>query len=178
MVAVLLLMAATGAEDPTSGVAVRMAVADDWAAVAGLLVELGRGVAAGTADDPTHRQSFAGHLRQLGNVTLVAELGGEVVGVIDMEYHQRLGDHRPQARVNDVVVTERARGVSVGRTLLRRAEELARKRGCFRMALVTATWREESIAFYRAEGWHDYGEWFVKPLADDVTPGGQPSDDN
>ena len=160
-----------------SDVTVRMAVPADWAAVAALLVELGRGVAAGTAEDPTHRQSFAGHLRQLGNVTLVAELDGEVVGVIDMEYHQRLGDHRPQARVNDVVVTERARGAGVGAALLRRAEELARKRGCFRMALVTATWRDASIAFYRREGWQDYGAWVVKPLADDVTPGGQSVDD-
>jgi GNAT superfamily N-acetyltransferase len=160
-----------------SDVTVRMAVPADWAAVAALLVELGRGVAAGTAEDPTHRQSFAGHLRQLGNVTLVAELDDEVVGVIDMEYHQRLGDHRPQARVNDVVVTERARGAGVGTALLGRAEELARKRGCFRMALVTASWREASIAFYRREGWQDYGAWFVKPLADDVTPGGQSVDD-
>jgi GNAT superfamily N-acetyltransferase len=155
-----------------------MASPGDWPAVAGLLVELGRGVASGTADDPTHRQSFAGHLRQLGRVTLVAELDAELVGVIDMEYHQRLGDHRPQARVNDVVVTERARGAGVGTVLLRRAEELARKRGCFRMALVTASWREASIAFYRREGWHDYGQWFVKPLVEDVTPGGQPVDDN
>ncbi|MGZ8631230.1 MAG: N-acetyltransferase family protein [Actinomycetota bacterium] len=161
-----------------SAVAVRMASPDDWPAVAGLLVELGRGVASGTADDPTHRQSFAGHLRQLGHVTLVAELDGELVGVIDMEYHQRLGDHRPQARVNDVVVTERARGAGVGTALLRRAEGLARKRGCFRMALVTASWREASIAFYRREGWHDYGEWFVKSLVEDVTPGGRPADDN
>jgi GNAT superfamily N-acetyltransferase len=159
-------------------VTVRMAAPGDWSAVAGLLVELGRGVAAGPADDPTHRQSFAGHLRQLGNVTLVAEMGGEIVGVVDMEYHQRLGDHRPQARVNDVVVTERARGAGVGTALLRRAEELARKRGCFRMALVTASWREASIAFYRGEGWQDYGVWVVKPLADDVTPGGQQADDN
>lgn len=161
-----------------SPVTVRMATPDDWAPVAGLLVELGRGVAAGTADDPTHRLSFAGRLRQLGTVTLVAELDGEVVGVIDMEYHQRLGDHRPQARVNDVVVTERVRGAGVGAALLRRAEELARKRGCFRMALVTATWRDASIAFYRREGWQDYGAWFVKPLTDRVDPGGQPVDDN
>jgi GNAT superfamily N-acetyltransferase len=163
---------------PMSDVTVRMAAPADWAAVAGLLVELGRGVAAGTADDPTHRQSFAGHLRQLGNVTLVAEIDGEVVGVVDMEYHQRLGDHRPQARVNDVVVTERVRGAGIGSALLGRAEELARKRGCFRMALVTASWREASIAFYQREGWQDYGAWVVKPLADDVTLGGQPADDN
>ena len=95
-----------------------------------------------------------------------------------MEYHQRLGDHRPQARVNDLVVAEAARGAGVGSDLVRSAEALARKRGCFRMALVTASWREASIAFYRREGWQDYGDWFVKPLADDVSPGGQAGDDN
>jgi GNAT superfamily N-acetyltransferase len=161
----------------SSDIKVRFAVPEDWGTVAGLLVELGRGVASGTADDPTHRQAFAGHLRQIGNVTLVAESAGGVVGVLDMEYHQRLGDHRPQARVNDVVVTEHARGTGVGTALVRRAEELARKRGCFRMALVTAKWRESSAAFYEREGWSGYGAWFVKPLVDDVTPGGQPLDD-
>jgi GNAT superfamily N-acetyltransferase len=164
--------------NPSDDITVRLAVPGDWPAVAALLVELGRGVASGTAEDPTHHQAFAGHLRQIGNVTLVAECAGEVVGVVDMEYHQRLGDHRPQARVNDVVVTERTRGAGVGTALLRRAEDLARKRGCFRMALVTATWREASIAFYERERWSGYGAWFVKQLVDDVTPGGQPLDDN
>jgi hypothetical protein len=46
------------------------------------------------------------------------------------------------------------------------------------MALVTARWREDPIAFYRREGWQEYGEWFVKPLTDAVTPGGLPMDDN
>ncbi len=163
------------------GFSVRMARPDDWPAVAGLLVELGRGVAAGTADDPTHHLQFAGHLRQIAHVTLVAEDGadGGVLGVIDTEYHQRLGDHRPQARVNDLVVTETARGRGVGRALLSRAEDLARKRGCFRMALVTAAWRGDSIAFYANEGWESYGQWFVKPLTDDVSLGGEPiRDDN
>jgi len=95
-----------------SGVRVRMAAPADWPAVAGLLVELGRGVAAGTAADPTHQLQFAGHIRRIENVTLIAEDDDGIVGVIDMEYHQRLGDHRPQARVHDLVVTERARGVA------------------------------------------------------------------
>ena len=156
---------------------VRFARPEDWPSVAALLVELGRGVAKGTADDTTHHLQFTGHLRRIDSVTLVAEdPSGAVVGVVDMEYHQRLGDHRPQARVNDVVVTAAARGGGVGRSLLSRAEELARKRGCFRMALVTAGWREDSIAFYRREGWAQYGAWFVKPLSDEIGPGGAAAD--
>ena len=89
--------------------------------MAGLLVELGRGVAEGTAEDPTHRMQFAGHLRRLDSVTLVASVDDEVVGVVDMEYHQRLGDHRPQARVNDLVVTERGADEGVGAPAARAA---------------------------------------------------------
>jgi hypothetical protein len=37
---------------------------------------------------------------------------------------------------------------------------------------------EATIAFYAREGWSDYGRWFVKPLAEGVGPGGQPTDDN
>ena len=155
-------------------IAVRFARPEDWPSVAGILVELGRGVAATTAEDTTHHMQFTGHLRRIDNVTLVAEdpADGKVLGVVDMEYHQRLGDHRPQARVNDLVVTEAARGRGAGHALLTRAEELASKRGCFRMALVTAGWREDTIAFYRRGGWAEYGAWFVKPLIDDVGPGG------
>ena len=156
-----------------SGLRVRMAAPADWPAVAGLLVELGRGVAAGTAADPTHQLQFAGHIRRIENVTLVAEDDDGIVGVIDMEYHQRLGDHRPQARVHDLVVTDRARGAGAGRALLLQAEELAVRRGCFRMALVTANWREDAIGFYQRQGWQSYGSWFVKQLAGDVLPSGE-----
>ncbi|MEX0990433.1 MAG: GNAT family N-acetyltransferase [Actinomycetota bacterium] len=159
-------------------IVVRSARPGDWPAVAGLLVELGRGVAEGTADNPTHQMQFGGHLRRLEVVNLIAERGEDFLGVLDMEYHQRLGDHRPQARVNDVVVTERARGEGVGKLLLSRAEELARKRGCFRMSLVTAGWREDTHNFYERLGWADYGKWFVKPLVDDVAPSGQPIRDD
>jgi GNAT superfamily N-acetyltransferase len=168
---------------PVTDARVRMAAPTDWPAVAGLLVELGRGVAAGTASDPTHQLQFAGHIRRIEHVTLVAEDDDGVIGVIDMEYHQRLGDHRPQARVHDLIVTERARGSGAGHALLSRAEELARRRGCFRMALVTANWRADAIVFYERLGWQSYGSWFVKPLAGDVGPGGEtergsPRDDN
>jgi GNAT superfamily N-acetyltransferase len=153
---------------------IRPARPEDWPAVASLLVQLGRGVTEASGRDATHRMQFAGHIRRLEVVTIVADRDGRIVGVLDMEYHQRLGDHRPQARLNDLVVADHVRRSGVGRALLAAAEELARKRGCFRMALVTAGWRDDAQAFYGREGWTAYGRWFVKALADDVAPSGEP----
>ena len=37
----------------------------------------------------------------------------------------------------------------------------------------------DTIAFYERQGWQNYGEWFVKPLSEGVSPGGEPvRDDN
>ncbi|HXF36065.1 MAG TPA: GNAT family N-acetyltransferase [Actinomycetota bacterium] len=146
---------------------VRFGRPEDWPEVAALLVELGRGVSPAAAHDDAHRTRFAGHTRALDAVTLVAESEGQVVGFLDMWYQQRLGDHRPQAYVQDLVVTEALRGAGLGSLLLRRAEDLARKRGCFRMWLVTAGWREGTHAFYRTHGWDEYGTWFVKLLQEE-----------
>ena len=71
---------------------------------------------------------------------------------------------------NDLVVTADARSRGVGKALLDRAEELAQVRGCFRMSLETAAWRDRTHAFYRREGWIDYGTWFIKVLDPDWKP--------
>ena len=150
--------------------AVRDAHVRDWPAVASLLVELGRDVPESATTNPSHVIHFGGHLARRECVTLVADAGSSVLGFLDMEYRQRLGHHRPQAWVNDLVVTETARSRGVGKALLDRAEELSRRRGCFRMSLETATWRDRTHAFYEREGWIDYGKWFIKVLDPDWKP--------
>lgn len=144
---------------------IRPATVEDWPQVASLLVELGRDVSDSAASNPSYVIRFGGHLALRETRTLVAqEAGGRLLGFLDMEFRQRLGHPRPQAWVNDLVVTEPARGQGVGGALLRHAEELARKRGCFRMSLETSGWREATHRFYEREGWIDNGKWFVKLL--------------
>ena len=145
--------------------AIRAATVDDWPAIAGLLVELGRDVSPSAASNPSYVIRFGGHLALRESRTLVAEEpGGTLLGFLDMEFRQRLGNPRPQAWVNDLVVTESARRHGVGSALLARAEELARARGCFRMSLETSRWREDTHRFYERKGWTDNGTWFVKLL--------------
>jgi GNAT superfamily N-acetyltransferase len=149
------------ASDPT----IRAATVKDWPYVAELLVELGRDVSPSAASNPSYVIRFGGHLALRESRTLVAEEPrGRVLGFLDMEFRQRLGHPRPQAWVNDLVVTESARGRGVGGALLARAEELARERGCFRMSLETSRWRVETHRFYEGRGWTDNGTWFVKLL--------------
>jgi GNAT superfamily N-acetyltransferase len=143
---------------------IRDATVKDWPEVAGLLVELGRDVPPSATTNPSHLIHFGGHLGRRETVTLVAEQGDRLLGFLDMEYRQRLGHHRPQAWVNDLVVTATTRSHGVGKALLDRAEELAEHRGCFRMSLETAVWRDRTHAFYMREGWTDYGKWFIKIL--------------
>jgi GNAT superfamily N-acetyltransferase len=147
------------------GFAIRPAVVSDWPQVAALLVELGRDVSPSAAHNPSYEIRFGGHLALRESRTLVAEgPPGRLLGFLDLEFRQRLGHPRPQAWVNDLVVTESARGRGIGSALLARAEELARKRGCFRMSLETGGWRDAAHRFYEREGWTDNGKWFVKLL--------------
>jgi GNAT superfamily N-acetyltransferase len=143
---------------------IRSARVEDWPQVAGLLVELGRDVSPSAVHNPSFEIRFGGHLALRESRTLVADDAGTLVGFLDMEFRQRLGHPRPQAWVNDLVVTGSMRGRGIGTALLAEAEELARKRGCFRMSLETANRRERTHTFYIGAGWTDNGKWFVKLL--------------
>jgi GNAT superfamily N-acetyltransferase len=144
---------------------IRDATVEDWPQVAGLLVELGRDVSDSASSNPSYVIRFGGHLALRETRTLIAqEPDGRVLGFLDMEFRQRLGHPRPQAWVNDLVVTEPARGQGIGTALMNEAEALARNRGCFRMSLETSGWREAAQRFYEREGWVDNGKWFVKLL--------------
>jgi GNAT superfamily N-acetyltransferase len=145
---------------------IRAAAVEDWPQVAGLLVELGRDVSSSATSNPSYVIRFGGHLALRETRTLVAQESGgsRLLGFLDMEFRQRLGHPRPQAWVNDLVVTEPARGQGVGRALLEEAERLALGRGCFRMSLETGSWREGTHRFYEKQGWTDNGKWFVKLL--------------
>ena len=150
---------------PTGGFVIRGATVQDWPQVAELLVELGRDVSPSAVSNPSYVIRFGGHLALRESRTLVAEgPKGRLLGFVDLEFRQRLGHPRPQAWVNDLVVTEPKRGHGIGAALLARAEDLARKRGCFRMTLETAGWRDATHRFYEREGWTDNGKWFVKLL--------------
>lgn len=147
---------------------VRPATSQDFEAVITLLAELGRpAVDPGDAD---HRAAFDRYLTRPDTAALVAELDGEIVGFLDLEYRQRLNVIAPQAWIPDLIVSESVRSRGVGSALLTAAAGLARDRGCFGMELESASWRTRAHAFYEREGWTRSGLSFTKPLTDTAWP--------
>jgi GNAT superfamily N-acetyltransferase len=160
----------------TGAIRVREASPEDWPAVASLLAELGRPDVRGLHDEDEHMARYRSYLGRSDAVGLVADLDGDVVGFVDVEFRQRLNFATPQAWVPDLIVAERARGSGVGAALMARAEELSRERGCWGMTLESATWRTDAHRFYQREGWRNTAHSYTKPLTDVPWPPSPPDE--
>ena len=165
----------TGPGRPPEALVIRTAEPEDWRAVAALLEELGRPAVLSTPDEEHHRDRFLDYLQRTDAVALVADIDGDIVGFTNVEVRHRLNVALPQAWVPDLVVTEHHRGRGVGRALLERAEDLARRRGCWGIALESARWRLDAHTFYATMGWLDGGLSFTKSFSGLVWPPAPPA---
>ena len=95
---------------------------------------------------------------------VVAELGGELVGLASIHTSLSVVHDRPVARLSAIVVGERHRGRGVGQALVAALEAEARARGCQLLFLTTAEHRAGAHAFYRRLGFEETGRRFAKQL--------------
>jgi len=102
--------------------------------------------------------------RRRGDV-LVAEVGGEVVGVcqvIVFPHFQHTGGWC--AELESVHVRGDLRSQGIGTLLLAGAEALARERGCYRVQLTSRNVRSDAHRFYTAQGFEQTSQGFKKSL--------------
>ena len=145
---------------------IRKAASSDWPGVSALLAELGRPDARGTPDEDRHRTLFERYLERDDVDAFVGDEAGEVVGFVNVEYRDRLNRTTAEAWIPELIVAEAKRSTGVGKRLLAEAERVSRERGCWGIALESATWREDAHRFYEREGWNHAAKAFVKGLAD------------
>jgi predicted N-acetyltransferase YhbS len=135
----------------------RTATPADGPAVEALLDELGY---------PGTGSFVADHLRALGtsaiDEVLVAESGGELLGVLAFHLTPVLMYARPFARITALSVTADARGRGVGRALLERAETEAREAGAMCLEVTCSMRRTGAHAFYTRMGMEEYPKYFRK----------------
>jgi ribosomal protein S18 acetylase RimI-like enzyme len=107
-----------------------------------------------------------------GSITLVAEVGGEVVGMASVRMSPAPSEASmmtpvPSAAV-DIAVLPNHRGQGLGGRLMRAAEAAARQSGARRMVLDAATANERALRFYEERlGYRPFGILLAKPLPDE-----------
>jgi GNAT superfamily N-acetyltransferase len=98
--------------------------------------------------------AFARLARDRNHTILVAEVAGKIVGTCHVIIVPHLGHAlKPMAVVENVVVDAEARSSGIGQHLMAAAGDLARRRGCYKMALTSNIARGRAHRFYERLGW-------------------------
>jgi GNAT superfamily N-acetyltransferase len=152
---------------------VRPATVADIPVLLPLLEELGRPHA-----DPADAAAFAGvtdvyrqHIADPDRLVLVAEVAGRIVGALDGAYRTRLNWPTRELWIADLIVTESAHGLGIGRALMNDVITRARQAGCHGIALESGHARQVAHQLYQSLGFEDKGIFFVLDLRpDDILP--------
>jgi GNAT superfamily N-acetyltransferase len=136
---------------------VRDAKTEDSAPIASLLAELGYPCSAEFVQSKLVRFQ-----EQPSTRVIVAELLGEVVGVLSFEAQPLFHQEGNIGTITALSVAAAARGVNVGKSLVNAIEEIAKEMGCIKMAVASGVHREDAHVFYRKLGYAENTKRFVK----------------
>jgi ribosomal protein S18 acetylase RimI-like enzyme len=89
---------------------------------------------------------------------LVAEVGGEVVG-ISVYYYRYSTWKGKRLYLEDIVVTEQQRGKQIGAMLMEATMRVSLEKGCNGMVWQVLDWNEPAIRFYKRYNASFDGEW-------------------
>ena len=88
-----------------------------------------------------------------GQVVLVAEIGGRVVGCLSTSIMRVLHRPAPVGRISMMVVDEAFRGRGIGAALVRAAERSLAERGCYMVEVTSHVRRTDAHRFYEKLGY-------------------------
>ena len=98
--------------------------------------------------------------------TLVAEVGGKVVGLVTMVFVYAIGHPNGYFKINGLGVVAEHRGKGIGKALLEAAEHIALDCGAPYIALASGFNRSDAHAFYEHLGYKKTSFWFRKKLSE------------
>lgn len=130
---------------------IRRVSLNDLPAVLDLIEEFDREPA--PRPDKEKMQSILDQLSSNGGAILGAEVNGSIVGTCTISICPNLSwTGRPYAMIENVVVAIAHRKKGIGKALMHEAQDVARKAGCYKVALMTGSQRTESFKFYESVG--------------------------
>ena len=131
------------------GVLVRDAAASDAPAIVSLMREMAESF--GETATASMESALAA-LRDDDAESLVAELGGEVVGVVGWFFFPTLLEDRPSAMLQDFSVTAAHRDEGIGRALLGEALARITRRDVASVAIATGSGNQRALHLYHSLG--------------------------
>lgn len=140
-------------------ISLRLATNADLPALTKLTVELGY-----PEPEEAIRQRFETVSSQPGHTIIVAEIEGEVVGLMSFHVLDLLYGSGRLGRITAIVVTESMRGKGIGKVLMEKAEALAREAKCNVIELTTSNRRADAHKFYESLGFEATHKRFTKHL--------------
>jgi predicted N-acetyltransferase YhbS len=143
----------------SSPVSIRAASIDDAAAIADLLGQLGYPA---TADEAVARLARIDRFRDA--VVLVAEVNGEVAGLVTCHILPSIHMSAPVAWLTTLIVDDKHQRAGIGRDLTRAVESWARDHGATRISVTSGKQRAGAHAFYEGFGYEHTGMRFTKVL--------------
>jgi len=129
---------------------VRIAAASD----AGALARVFEFIEAQTISDASMLERF--ETARDFEVALLAEQGGQVVGMLCLRLAPTLSGKAPYAEVGELFTYQSLKGPEIERALLLQAQELAIQKGARQLLLHTGLKNSDSQERYRALGYRGY----------------------
>jgi GNAT superfamily N-acetyltransferase len=143
-------------QQPTEAAIIRPARRDDVPAIVALLADDPLGQAREDNSEPlpaAYWQAFDDIAVQSGNVVLVAERGGAVVGCLQLTLIPGLARRgMKRGLIEAVRVAQSQRGQGLGERLIRHAADTARAAGCGLVQLTSDKSRADAHRFYKRLG--------------------------
>ena len=138
---------------------IRQAVVDDAAVVHRLICDLAavqgfEGAVQATIEDIRRDGFGAGALFH----SMLVEKDGEAFGLALYFYIYSTWEGRPTLYVEDLVVSDLARGLGVGTALMRELARIAKAKGCSKLELSVSD-KNTARAFYEGLGMKRKGDW-------------------
>jgi GNAT superfamily N-acetyltransferase len=140
-----------------ANVVVRIAKPRDRVRIAELLEQLGYPM-----DPAVIQEKLSSLAESPTDRILVAESGGQVVGIVSFHITPLLHEESDAGRVTAMVVDSEFRGKGIGTLLLREAEQWAWSCGCSRVEITSGDHRPDAHRFYEGHGYRCDERRFLK----------------
>jgi GNAT superfamily N-acetyltransferase len=114
-----------------------------------LVSELGRREPKNEEEIKHFAKLIQNYISEKDKMILVAEIDSKIVGLISLVFLPRLNKNKPEAWIPDFIVDQEYRNKGIGRELLMKCIDIARREKCWRIRLETGLSRKRAQRFYK-----------------------------